>query len=202
MLESRAVKLTLLTQLLPDEDQARKLSATMQAFNAAADWLAGEAFRLKTANKIELQQLYYRKLRDDFGISAQMAIRCIRRAVLTVIRDFCPPEESFVFTNVLDAKAPEDKALFRRIERLAKQRKATFFPVWLTCDAEMIRQRKNTPERRARLKDIDLTTILWYLQEFEVLKAPHPNALTLDTSHCKPEQAAQRILEHVRGINR
>jgi len=73
--------------------------------------------------------------------------------------------------------------------------------VWLTCDAEMIRQRKNTPERRARLKDIDLTTISWYLQEFEVLKAPHPNALTLDTSHCKPEQTAQRILEHVRGTN-
>src|SRR5215468_6558620 len=119
------------------------------------------------------------------------------RAVLTVIRDFCSPDDSFMFTNVLDAKAPEDKELFRRIERLAKQRKAAFFPVWLTCDAEVIRQRKNTPERRARLKDIDLTTILWYLQEFEVLKAPHPNALTLDTSHCKPEQAAQRILEHV-----
>src|SRR6266542_6818310 len=49
MLESRAVKLTLQTQLLPDGDQVKKLSATMQAFNTAADWLAGEAFRLKTA---------------------------------------------------------------------------------------------------------------------------------------------------------
>ena len=77
MLEPQAVKLILQTQLLPDRDQARRLSATMRAFNAAADWLAGEAFRLKTANKIELQQLYYNRLRDDFGISAQMAIRCI-----------------------------------------------------------------------------------------------------------------------------
>ena len=77
MLVSQAVKLILQTQLLPDGDQARKLSATMRAFNAAAGWLAGEAFRLKTANKVELQQLYYRLLRDDFGISAQMAIRCI-----------------------------------------------------------------------------------------------------------------------------
>src|SRR5262245_14420239 len=77
MLESRVVNLTLQTQLLPDADQAKKLSATMRAFNAAADWLAGEAFRLKTANKVELQQLYYRQLRGDFGISAQMAIRCI-----------------------------------------------------------------------------------------------------------------------------
>jgi hypothetical protein len=99
------------------------------------------------------------------------------------------------------ARAPEDKALFRRIERLAKQRKAGFFPVWLTCDVEMLRQRKNTPERRARLKDIDLTTITWYLQEFEVFKAQHPNALTLDTSRCGPEITAKRILEHVQWTN-
>ena len=54
MPESRAVKLTLQTQLSPDGDQANKLSATMRAFNTATDWLAGEAFRLKTANEVEL----------------------------------------------------------------------------------------------------------------------------------------------------
>jgi predicted kinase len=131
------------------------------------------------------------------GASAQ--IEKIQRAVLAVIRDFCLPDDSFVFTNVLDARAPGDKAWFRRIERLARQRKAKFFPIWLTCDAEMIRQRKDTPERRARRKDIDLTTIDWYLQEFEVLRVPHSNGLALDTSHCRPEQMAQRILEHVQG---
>src|SRR5215475_9912691 len=57
MLEFQAVKLILQTQLLPDRDQARKLSATMRAFNAAADWLAGEAFRLKNANKVEALRL-------------------------------------------------------------------------------------------------------------------------------------------------
>src|SRR5215510_14143917 len=87
MLVSQAVKLILQTQLLPDRDQARKLSATMRAFNTAADWLAGEAFRLKSANKVELQQLYYRQLRDDFGISAQMAIRCIAQVCEAYSRD-------------------------------------------------------------------------------------------------------------------
>jgi putative transposase len=81
------VKLTLQTQLLPNGDQAKKLSDTMRAFNAAADWLAGEAFRLKTANKVELQQLYYQQLRDDFGISAQMAIRCIAQVCEAYSRD-------------------------------------------------------------------------------------------------------------------
>jgi putative transposase len=87
MLESRAVKLTLQAQLLPDGDKAIKLSAMMRAFNAAADWLAGEDFRLKTANKVELQQLYYRQLRDDFGISAQMTIRCIAQVCEAYGRD-------------------------------------------------------------------------------------------------------------------
>lgn len=137
-----------------------------------------------------------------FPKGAGAHIEKIRTAVLTVIRDFCPPDDSFVFTNVLDAKDPVDKAIFRRIERLAKHRKAGFFPVWLTCEADVIRQRKNSPERRARLKDIDLTTIEWWLQEFEVFKAQHPNALTLDTSHCEAAQTAQRILEHIEGSDR
>jgi hypothetical protein len=47
------------TQLLPDVDQANKLSATMRSFNVVADWLAGKAFRLKTANKVGLQ--HYRQ---------------------------------------------------------------------------------------------------------------------------------------------
>jgi len=134
-----------------------------------------------------------------FPQGAWAQIEKIQRAVLAVIRDCCSPDASFVFTNVLDARAPGDKAWFQRIERLAKQRKAGFFPVWLTCDAETIRRRKDTPERRARLKDIDLTTISWWLQEFEVLRVQHPNALTLDTSHREPRQTAQRILEHVEG---
>jgi putative transposase len=87
MLESAALKLTLQTQLLPDADQAKKLSGAMQAFNAAADWLAGEAFSLRTANKVELQQLHYRRLRNDFGLSAQMAIRCIAQVCEAYSRD-------------------------------------------------------------------------------------------------------------------
>ncbi len=59
----------------------------MEAFNSAADWLSGEALRLKTANKVKLQQLYYRRLREDFGLSAQMAIRCIAQVCEAYSRD-------------------------------------------------------------------------------------------------------------------
>src|SRR5205085_6042234 len=68
-------------------EQATKLRATVEAFNAACDWLAGRAFDLKLANKVKLQQLFYRDLRARFGLSAQMAIRCIARVVGSYRRD-------------------------------------------------------------------------------------------------------------------
>jgi predicted kinase len=133
-----------------------------------------------------------------FPASAEAQIEKIHRAVLTVVRD-CPPGDSFVFTNVLDANEPKDKAWYRRVERAAKQRNAAFFPVWLTCEPDVIRQRKNSADRKARLKDIDLSNISWWSEEFEVLKMPHPNALTLDTSHREPGETARLILRHVRN---
>ena len=81
------MKLTLQTQLLPAADQVAALEATMRAFNAAADWLAGEAFARKTANKIALQKLFYRALRERFGLSAQMAVRCIAQVCEAYKRD-------------------------------------------------------------------------------------------------------------------
>lgn len=59
----------------------------MRAFNAAADWLAGEAFARKTANKIALQKLFYRTLRARFSLSAQMAVRCIAQVCEAYKRD-------------------------------------------------------------------------------------------------------------------
>jgi hypothetical protein len=136
-----------------------------------------------------------------FPEGAWAQIEKIQRAVIKVIRDYCPPEATFVFTNMLDARVPADKTWFRRIERLAKERNACFFPIWLTCEESALRRRKDTPERRARLKDIDLTSIPRWLHEFELLQVPHPHALTLDTTHSQPKQTAQRILKHLRRFN-
>jgi len=136
-----------------------------------------------------------------FPHDAWAQIGKIHRAVLAVIRDLCSPDASFVFTNTLDAREPLDKVWFRRIERLARQRGAEFFPVWLTCEAAVIRQRKDTPDRRARLKDIDLTNISRWSEEVEVLRVPHPNALMVDTSYREPWETAQLILEHVRAAD-
>ena len=125
------------------------------------------------------------------------SIEKIRQAVLTFVRNYADREASFVFTNVLDTSA-EDEKLFRKIERIAKHRGSAFFPVWLTCAAAEIRKRKNNPDRRKRLKDTDLTNIKFWTEEFKVLDVPHPNALTVDTTHSKPARTAKLILQHVR----
>ncbi len=81
------MNLTLQIQLLPEPDQARKLRATVERFNEAANWLAGEAFDRKTANKILLQKLCYAELRERFGLSSQMAVRCIAQVCEAYKRD-------------------------------------------------------------------------------------------------------------------
>lgn len=136
----------------------------------------------------------------QFPASAWKQIEKIQRAVLAVIRD-CPPDESFIFTNCLDANVPNDVAWYKRVERVAKLRKAQFFPVWLTCDAKKIRERKAGADRKARWKDTDLSNIDRWVNQFEVLKVEDPNALTLDTSSTSPTQTARRILDHVKLIN-
>ena len=81
------MKLTLQIQLLPARDHAQRLQATVERFNEAANWLAGEAFERTIANKLVLQKLFYAKLRERFGLSSQMAVRCISQVCEAYKRD-------------------------------------------------------------------------------------------------------------------
>jgi IS605 OrfB family transposase len=81
------VKLTVKIRLMPDAGQAASLEAMTERFNAAADWIAGELFARRLANKIEAQRLLYGQVRGRFGLSAQTAILCIHRACEAYRRD-------------------------------------------------------------------------------------------------------------------
>jgi IS605 OrfB family transposase len=81
------MKLTLQIQLLPERDHAGRLRETVERFNEAANWLAGVAFERKTANKVLLQRIAYKELRERFGLSAQMAVRCIAQVCEAYKRD-------------------------------------------------------------------------------------------------------------------
>jgi IS605 OrfB family transposase len=77
------MKLIVQTQLLPDDVQSARLKATVERFNAAANFVAGVAFEHRTANVFELRKLCYHEVRERFGLSSQMtqlAIKCARDA--------------------------------------------------------------------------------------------------------------------------
>jgi putative transposase len=86
------MKLTLQLQLLPDARQAQLLRDTMAAFNAAASYAAKVGFEAKVYGQPGIHKRCYYELRQRFGLSAQMAVRAIAKAVEVFKRDHtrCP----------------------------------------------------------------------------------------------------------------
>lgn len=81
------MKLTLAVKLAPNKAQHAALVETIERFNMACDWIGGVAFREHTADKMRLQRLIYRDIRERFGLSAQMAIRAISKVCEAYKRD-------------------------------------------------------------------------------------------------------------------
>jgi putative transposase len=81
------MKQVIVLKLEPSPEQHAALLSTMEAFNAGAQYAADVAYEKRLANKIALQPFVYGELRARFGLSAQMAIRAISKAVETYKRD-------------------------------------------------------------------------------------------------------------------
>jgi len=59
----------------------------MKQYNLAANYVAEQAFKLKLANKYELQKILYQDIREKFNLSAQFAIRVISKVVEAYKKD-------------------------------------------------------------------------------------------------------------------
>jgi IS605 OrfB family transposase len=81
------MKLVVQTQLLPARAQAAKLRTVVERFNAAANHAAGVAFENQTANVYTLRKLCYVEIREQFGLSSQMAQLAIKAARDAYCRD-------------------------------------------------------------------------------------------------------------------
>jgi putative transposase len=84
--------LTLRIRLLPDADQHADLLAVMERFNEAANLAAQLAFKAGVFSQPSVHKLAYREIRDRFGLTAQLAVRAIGKAVEVFKRDksVCP----------------------------------------------------------------------------------------------------------------
>ena len=81
------MKLVARIKLLPDAECAAKLTATMETFNAAADFVGSIAFGQQTANVFDLRRMCYEQVRERFGLSSQMAKLAIKAASDAYKRD-------------------------------------------------------------------------------------------------------------------
>ena len=82
-----SMKLTLQMQLLPDADQKPVLLATMERFNEAATFAAKLGFEPACSPSPASTSWPIAEIRDRFGLSAQMAVRAIGKAVECFQRD-------------------------------------------------------------------------------------------------------------------
>ncbi len=78
---------TLMVKLDCSEDQHKILLETMHRFNEACNYIAIIALSIMSANKMKLQQIVYRDVREKFGLSAQHTIRAIAKVAEAYKRD-------------------------------------------------------------------------------------------------------------------
>jgi putative transposase len=86
------MKLTIQLQVLPDTNQSAVLLTTMERFNQAATFAAKVGFEAGVFSQPSIHKLAYKEIRERFGLSAQMAVRAIGKAVECFKRDktICP----------------------------------------------------------------------------------------------------------------
>lgn len=81
------MKLTVQLKLLSSAEDATVLLQTMERFNAAAQYAAEVGFEAGVFSQIAIHKRCYYEIRERFGLSAQMAVRAIGKAVEVFARD-------------------------------------------------------------------------------------------------------------------
>jgi len=73
------MKLTAKVKLLPTEQQRTLLYATLTTVNCGCDWASAIAFEYGVFKQFDLHHLAYTTLKEDFHLSAQLAVRTIAK---------------------------------------------------------------------------------------------------------------------------
>ena len=122
----------------------------------------------------------------------------VREVVYRTIADMSPPEWSFVFTNVLVADDPGDRAVVMRLADLARESGRHYLPVRLTCELGAQLERVVAPERGPRHKWTDVTAVERFVRGHDLVDV---DGLDIDTTHQSPEQSAAVILAHLDALD-
>ena len=87
------MKLTANVKLLPSSEQSFKIAATLHVCNIACNWLSRLAWKTGTFRQFDLHNLAYTDLRQRFGLSAQVSVRCIAKVADAYKKDKKTPRK-------------------------------------------------------------------------------------------------------------
>lgn len=73
------MKLIAQVRLYPTKDQHAALKQTLERANAACNHISARAFEARVFHRYGMQSLTYYEVKDRFGLSAQMVIRCLAK---------------------------------------------------------------------------------------------------------------------------
>lgn len=125
-------------------------------------------------------------------------VKALRDILFDTILHVAPLNLSYVLTNVL-LNDDGDTALFEQVRSLAGQRASLFVPVVLRCEKREHLKRVAAPGRAEHHKDARPASVEKLMAEHPLLPIVHPHLLDLDTTSLSPQDAASRILDHVRA---
>jgi deoxyadenosine/deoxycytidine kinase len=123
----------------------------------------------------------------------------IRQAILGTIQFLSPREWNFIFTNDLSEDSGSHQ-LFDDVAKVVTSRKGVLIPILLECDLEEYLRRVSQPERRERMKSINIEEAQIRFAAQTNFQTEHPNTLRLNTTHLEPVQAAKEILLHIKRV--
>lgn len=125
---------------------------------------------------------------------AWASIEKIRKILLDFIsKDL---KSNYVFTNEL-YEAEYDRVIYNQVKGAAEKRGSLFVPVKLNVSFEERKRRITNPERLERFKTTNLAEVQMQ-QEF--IKIDHPHLLELDVTDLGAVQAAEKILDPIKGL--
>jgi len=73
------MKLTINLKLQPSPEQHRQLLTTLERANAACNAISETAWQTQTFGQYALHKATYYRIKAEFGLSAQMTVRCIAK---------------------------------------------------------------------------------------------------------------------------
>jgi len=97
-------------QIYVSDHQAESLKITTNAYRKACNWLSNHIFETKNLNQVNLNNLYYSDLRNQFGLKSQMA----QSVMKTVIARYKSAKSNGHEWSLIEFKLPEYDLVWNR----------------------------------------------------------------------------------------